>query len=218
MGFFNRNKKKETQAPIHEESIIKSNIEYSITKDGKLQIDYHDNERNVGKMYDMTRLIIDNVPTKLNNRKIYKGLVSWYGKDDTVILDAKTGEDIGSSGDYREILAEIDFRLIQTDPQYCEKVMKSLLRQSRVKDYLSRGLQDKPDRFCGEYIGGVIKTAEGYKRIFDILSGKEAHQRPEMVMKRARYKEMMKRRKQNQIAGNKAEIARLQGEIDNWSR
>ena len=218
MGFFNRNKDKKIQTPTNETNTNKSNIDYSITKDGKLQIDFFDGGRNVGKMYDTTRLIIDNVATQLNNTTILKGFVSWYGRDDAVILNGKNGDEFGRRVDYKEILADIDFNLIQTDSKYCETVMKLLLRQSRVEDYLSMGLQDNPNRLCGEYIGGVRKTEKGYEKIFDVKAGKEAHQRPEMVLKRAQYKEKIEKRKQNQISRNRDEINRLQEEIEEWSQ
>lgn len=218
MGFFNRNKKKEIQTPINREYKQQSNIEYNLTKDGKLQIDYYDAGSKVGKMYDTTRLIIDNVATKLNNRTISKGLVSWYGRDDAVMLNRGNGEEIGRRTDYSEILADIDFNLIQTDRQYCEMVMKSLLRQNRVMEYLERGLQDNPRNPCGMYIGGVRKIGNGYEKFFDCIAGKEAHNRPEMVEKRYRYKNVMERRRQERIARNNAEIRKLQEENDELSR
>ena len=219
MGFFNRYKKKETQAPIHEESIIKSNIEYSITKDGKLQIDYHDNERNVGKMYDVTRLIFTNNSEELNNKNIPECLVSWYGSDDAIMID-RNGIESGRRVDYREVLADIDIRLMQTDQKYCEYVMKALLRESRVEDYLEKGLEDSPQHPCGEYIGGVRRNANEnrYEKFFDVRAGKDAHNKSKMIEKRNWYKEMMERRKQAKITRNKAEIERLQGEIDEWSK
>lgn len=213
MGFFNRIKKKETPALVHEESVIKSNIEYSINKDGKLQIDYHDDGNNVGKMYDVTRLIFTNNSVELNNKNIPECLVSWYGSDDVI-----TGLEGERRTDYREVLADIDARLMQTNEKYCEYVMKALLRESRVEDYLEKGLQDSPQHPCGEYIGGVRKNEKGYEKFFDVRAGKDAHNKPKMIEKRNRHKEIIERGRNERIARNKAEIERRQGEIDDWSK
>ena len=204
----------------YEEYNLPFDIKYSWTKDGKLQIDFKNNQ-SFGKTYDTTRLIFTDNIERLNNKNIEECLVSWYGSDDVVLLDRIGRREIGRRTDYTKVLADIDYRKIQTEQQYCIAVMKNLLKPERVQRYLSKGLEDYPERPSGEYIGGVILRDGEYTNAFDPQAGIEAHYKPEMRMKREKYKANKERinrekmaRLDERIARDEEEKARLQGEID----
>ena len=207
MGFFNRKKKKEQEISRYKEEYNKPfDIKYTITEDGRLQIDFQENHAKFGKMYDTTRLIFTNNMEMLNNRYVPECLVSWYGRSDVTLLK---GPESGRRTEYSYILADIDITQMQTNPQYCEMVMKELLEQNRVNRYLESGLEDYPQRPCGEYIGGVRQIQNGYEKFFDLQAGMDAHYKPYMMRKR----EIHKAEIQENIAKN-AEIKRLQKRLD----
>ena len=212
MGFFSR-KNKEKQ-PIYTPNYQRPpfQINYKTDKDGRLMIEFIDNKYKVGRLYDTTRLVFTNMVENLNGKQVPNFLVSWYNQNDAVVLDNSC--EVGRRVDYSEIFADIDINLMQSDEQYCENVMKSLLNENRVESYLDRGLEDYPEYPCGMYIGGVILTQEGYDKFFDVAAGREAHYKPYMVNRREKHKAKQQQRKQNQIVRNNAEIKRLKQEND----
>ena len=217
MGIFSKLKKlfkkeEKTYTPRYEPVKKKSEVKYSITKDGKLQIAYIDREAKYWNTYDTTRLIINNSAEKLNNKYVPECLVSWYGQQDAVMLN-DSGE-FGRRVDYKEVLADIDVSLIQTDPQYCEVVMKSLLSERRVNDYLTNGLKDTTERPCGQYIGGVRRTENGYGKFFDMKAGREAHFTPKMNWIRDRDKQMKINAMRSEIETKRSEIKTKRSEIN----
>lgn len=179
MGFFdilkrNRNNEKfETQLPYT----------IGINKEGKTQVDYTDTQSKHAHLYDTTRIIIDYVQGNLA-----KCRVSWYGRDDAVMLDG-IGNEISRATDYSKIITKIDFELLQRDPNYVQSLMCKLLDRNRVDKYLERGLQDNPDNPCGNYIGSIEKREDGYIKFFDSNIGLQIHNSPEMRNKRQDYKE-----------------------------
>ncbi len=216
MGFFNRKKKENTTINSERYQVPPYEIKYRTDKSGRLMIEYIDNKNKVGRMYDTTRLIFTNMTENLNNRNVPNFLVSWYNQSDVTILD--NSREFGSRVDYSEIFADIDLNLMRGDQQYCEMVMKDLLNQNRVKNYLDKGLEDLPGYPCGMYVGGVRSTQNGYDKFFDVAAGEEAHYKPYMIKMREKHKAEQQQKKQNQIARNRAEINRLQGQIDDWSK
>jgi hypothetical protein len=225
MGFFDRFKKCDKQ----NESNVANNrqqvtqlpfdIEYKPTLNGNLQVEFYDNDRDFKKFYDTTRLIIGRQPLNIEGHQVYNCAVSWYGQNDCQILDKKTGLfDSLRAQEYRGVLAEIDLELLQTDPNYCNMVMKELLDKQRVERYLESGLQETPEQPCGKYIGGVRQTERGYGKFFSTVVGRASHNSDLMINRRKEHREMIELQRQNAIENKKAQIKKLQSELDSMER
>lgn len=171
-------------------------ISYSTTKDGKLQVDFIDySKKPFDQFYDTTRLIVD-ANNPLINRDytaLYDCAVSHYGQDDAVYLDGN--KEFGRKNQYKDVQAEFNLALLQTDPTYCAFVMKALLNEKRLDKYLNDGLKNNPKIPCGNYVGAVLWTEQGYKKFFREDDGISSHFSEKMISKRL---ELMKRR-QNSI-------------------
>jgi len=126
----------------------------------------------------------------LNGRDVYKCMVSWYGSFDAHTMDSETGEfDSPRARAYNDILVEIDPGLLLNDEHYREVVIKTLLNQNRITKYINNGLEENSNEPCGNYVGGIRKTEEGYKRFFNVDIGKFVHMSDFMVEQRKIYKE-----------------------------
>lgn len=225
MGFFDRFKKNDKQnieSAVNNGQPIKQlpfDIEYSTASNGNLQVEFYDHDSDFKKFYDTTRLIVNKQPLNIGGHQVYNCAVSWYGSNDCQILDEKTGKfDSLRAQEYRGVLAEIDLELLQSDPNYCNMVMKGLLDKQRVARYLESGLQETPEQPCGKYIGGVIQTEKGYAKFFSTIVGQASHNSDLMVNKRQQRKEMMEAQKQKAIADKKAQIAKLQSEVKSMEK
>lgn len=225
MGFFDRFKKSDKQ--IIEDTVnnrqpegqLPFNVEYSPTSNGNLQIEFYDEDSDFKKFYDTTRLIVSRQPLNIEGHQVYNCAVSWYGQNDCQMLDEKTGKfDSLRAQEYRGVLAEIDLELLQSDQNYCSMVMKGLLDKQRVERYLENGLQETPEHPCGKYIGGVRKTEEGYGKFFSIIVGQASHNSELMIKRRQQRREMVEAKKQKAIADKKAQIEKLQNELDSMKR
>ena len=218
MGLLDKLKKKNNLQP---ENQIKKDydIQYGITRDGRLQVDFYDMQADFKQFYDTTRLILSQRPLNLAGKEVYNCLVSWYGQNDCSMLNERTGEfEILNAVEYRGVLAQIDLQLLKSDPEYCKKVMKSLLDKQRVEKYLQAGLEEMPERPCGKYIGGVMKTEKGYRKFFSQEVGKASHYSNLMINRRKEYKENLEIKKQKEIKRREDKIKTLQEEINNMSR
>ena len=185
----------------------------------KLQVEFHDTTANFKQIYDITRLLINKRPLIMSGKEVYNCLVSWYGSEDCQIFNEKSGSfESPRSIEYRNILAQIDLNLLQNDPDYCKIVMQNLLNIERVEKYLDMGLEETPERPCGKYIGGVMKFGNQYKKFFSEAIGKASHNSETMITKRKRHIERIEYAKKMAIEKKKAEIAKLQTEIDDLSR
>ena len=170
---------------IYKQEIEPYSLNYEKNREGKLQIEYIENIQYEKKGYDTTRLIVDS-----RNGNISECRISWYGKDDAMILDQKTGEMLGRATNYKDILVEIDYNLLQKDPNYANSLMLLLLNKDRVNGYLERGMQANPEVLCGKYVGGIRKNEEGqYEKVFDTNIGVMSHNSLEMLNKRKKEKE-----------------------------
>jgi hypothetical protein len=96
--------------------------------------------------------------------------------------------------------------------------MNKLLDRKRVAGYLEEGLRERPERVCGNYIGGVRKTEEGYGKFFNPKIGEASHNSELMVNRRKEYREKNEAKRQGAIAAKRAQIEQLQNEIDEMSR
>lgn len=222
MGFFDIFKKKEKNNNIHQSDNrqIKNTFDasFSATNDGRLKVDFYDREAEFKQFYDITRLIVDGTPLNIDGQEVYNCMVSWYGENDCQTPDKENGGFSSMrSRDYRGVLAQIDLNLLQSDPNYCTAVMKGLLNKSRVEKYLENGMQECPEMPCGKYIGGIRQTQTGYNKFFDVGIGKASHNSRLMVDRRQKRREHLKAAKQKEIESRKAQIAKLQSEIDEMS-
>ena len=221
MGFLDifkkqpKNNVKGTPQPIKREKRIQNpnSIEYSCTEDGRLVVELYEPNPGPRQFYDTTKLIIDNRVVDLDGRFVQNCMLAWYGQDDAIHLNSR-GHDLGRRNQFRNILAEIDKNLLFEDESYCLAVMKQLLNQNRVEQYLSRGLEDTPEIPCGKYVGGIEQTSEGYEKMFYRNLGKASHYSREMCNKRQIIKEEIRRSREAVRAKKQAQIARLQQELE----
>lgn len=221
MGLLDMLKKKEkpqeTEQIMHQKQELPYDIDFKVNEEGKLQIDFFDKRAEFRQFYDTTRLIIDNEITNMGETPIKQCRVSWYEKDGAIMFD-RNGKDISRRAQYKDILADIDIRLLQTDSNYCTAVMKNLLNRTRVEKYMQDGLKEQPDVMCGNYVGGIKLIENQYKKYFDIQVGKASHNSLEMMNRRKRYRESQEIAKQQQIRERQEKIQKLQSEIDDLSK
>ena len=215
LNIFKKNKEAQTTIPVQEKNPF--DITYKQLEDGRIQIDFLDNDSRttLGQFYDTTRLIIPSEDIVLGGHQVSDCYVSWYGSTDTEYFDPRLAEQTRKNR-YREVFAEIDRQQIG-NPQYIAMLMRGLLKQSRVEEYLSKGMQDEPDRPCGKYIGGIQMTSNGYAKVFNQYIGNIAHNTNEMKMQREIYKRQEEQRKAAEIAEKQQQIRDLQKQIDELS-
>ena len=219
MGLFDRFKKNKQETDKKVDNISKDyEIKYGMSQDGRLQIDFYDRNIKVGQFYDTTRLIVGDKTVVLANQRVQNCIVSWYRQDDTIFSDPQYENESIDARSYKGVLAQIDPVLLQSDEKYCSNVMRYLLNKKRVNQYLENGLQESPEHPCGKYIGGMRKTENGYNKFFDIDAGIAAHNSKLMVERRRENREKMEQKKRMEIDRKKAEIQRLQSEIDDMYR
>lgn len=221
MGLFDKFRKKQPQQnEIQMDSKENHNnnlasdfcVNFSIPKEGFLQVDFYDKQADFKQFYDTTRLVAKIDALNLAGKPVHDCAVSWYGESDAIMFD-KNGMDCGRRSNYRGILAEIDLDLLRTDSDYCYMVMKGLLNQKRVEKYLDRGLQENPDKPCGKYIGGVKEIDNRYRKFFNPEVGKASHNSEFMIDRRKQVREMEERGKQKLREDKKAQIQKLEEEL-----
>lgn len=221
MGLFDRfkkNKKEKDSNNINNYGRNANDIRFYYTHDKKLAIEFEEYDADFKQFYDTTRVIINSIPSFINNSAVYGCKISWYDSQDAEIFD-NDGNDISRRTDYNDILAQIDPVRMQQDLAYCKYVMKSLFAKSRVERYLEQGLIDNPNLPCGNYIGGVRDKDDcTLGKFFDANIGKAIHQSESMVNKRAEHKRQEQDRKNRAIEEKHAQIRRLRREIDNLSK
>ena len=215
MGLFNKFKKEKNEN-IQEKQTLPCQLASSITADGKLQLDFYDARADFKQFYDTTRLIL-NKQVQVNNTILTEAFISYYSDNDAVVLN-NDGQEFGRRVQYKKILMDVDTNLLQRDNNYCDYVMKALLNEKRVNEYLERGLQENSEQPCGNYVGGVRTTDNGYKKVFDPVVGKMVHESLEMKQKREKNRARQEQIKQEGIDRRKAEIERLQQEIEDMEK
>lgn len=212
LDIFKKNKTTKPTMNIQEKKLFE--ITYKQLEDGDIQIEFLDNDSRItlGQFYDVTKLIISSRDIALGEHQVSDCYVAWYGSTDAQRLDKQTRQH-----EYREVWAEIDRQQIG-NPQYIAMLIRGLLKQSRVEEYLSKGLQDEPDRPCGKYIGGIQMTSNGYGKVFNQSLGQLAHNTYEMRMERLIHKRNEEQRKAVEIAKKRSQIDELQEQIDELSK
>ncbi len=211
MGFLDRFKKEKNENINETQQTLPSALDSTITQDGKIQLEFYDSQADFKQFYDTTRLIL-NGQMQVNNTILTEALISYYSQNDAVMLNGN--REIGRRAQYKKILMDVDINQLQSNPTYCDYVMKGLLNEKRVNSYLERGLQENPEQPCGNYVGGVRLTERGYGKVFDAKIGKMIHEALPMKLKREEYRRRQEQEKQDSIARKKAEIERLQQEIN----
>lgn len=228
MGLFDRFKKKDLQK-VEEDNASRTqstqadfDIEYGHSSDGRyLQVEFHDNRADFKKFYDITRLIVRRQPLDMAGHQVYNCAVSWYGSDDCQMFDEKAGTfESQRALDYSMVLAEIDLNLLQSNPIYCNAVIRTLLDKQRVESYLERGLQDSPNIPCGMYIGGIKQTQEGYGygKFFSTVVGRASHFSDSMIDKRREHKEALEAKRLKAIEAKRAQLDKLRSEIEEMQK
>lgn len=184
LDFFRKNK--EVVRPVQSvPETEKNKIERTITRDGEIQIDFYRGTYDVRRDYDCTRLVILNKqPENMYGCNVYDCKVSWYHEDDAIMLDEKD-----SRHDFKDIKLTVDPYFLQTDDTYATCLMNELLDRTRVNNMLARGMQDNPDRPCGNYVGSVILNDGNYVKYFNDRVGMAVHHSKEMAEKRRAYQE-----------------------------
>lgn len=225
MGFFDRFKKNDKQNienAVNNRQLVAQlpfDVEYSTLSNGNLQVVFYGKDLDFKKFYDTTRLIVGKQPLNIEGHQVYNCAVSWYGRSDCQMFDEKTGKfDSLRAQEYRGVLAEIDLELLQSDPNYCKILMEGLLDKQRVERYLESGLKETPEQPCGKYIGGIRQTEKGYGKFFSTIVGRASHNSELMVNRRQEHREMLERQKQKAIADKKAQIEKLQNELDSMEK
>lgn len=221
MGIFDRFKRQpKNNIPVEQQPVMaprrienKNIIEYSCTEDGRLVVELIETHPRDDQFYDTTKLVVDNKQVNLAGELVQNCMVAWFGRDDVVYLD-DGGHDLGRRGDYKNVLAGINTDLLLNDESYCVAVMKSLLSQKRVEEYLNRGLQDNPEIPCGKYVGEITMGNKGYSKFFKTRLGQASHNSPEMVEERQIMNELKRKYQEKVAAEKRAQIAQLQSELD----
>ena len=187
----------------------KNKIERTITRNGDIQIDFYRGTYDIRKDYDTTRLVILNKqPENMYECNVYDCKVSWYHKNDAIMLDEKD-----SRHDFKDIKLTVDPYLLQTDDAYTTCLMYALLDQSRVNDMLARGMVDNPDRPCGNYVGSVSFKDGKYVKFFNNDVGRAVHNSKEMSEQRRVYQQ--EESKKRAVNTRRIELQRQLRELDN---
>ncbi len=223
MGFFDKfkknNKSVEKEINNKQSTELPVNVQFIQLPNNILQVEFYDSNAKLKEFYDTTRLMIDTNPRSMAGHTVYDCAVSWYGQDDCQTLNNLTQKfDSLRSREYQRILAEINLDLLQSDSSYCNMVMKSLLDKERVEKYIAMGLQETPEQPCGKYIGGIKQTEKGYRKFFAVAVGQSSHNSEQMVSKRQEYRAEIEAQRQAKIAEKKAQIEKLQSEINDMDR
>ena len=177
------------------------------------------------QFYDTTILVISENPTDIQDGvPLYTGRVSWSNHDDCIKINGNGQLNSPRAQDYKEVLLEIDMDKFWNDNSYRYALLTSLLDQKRVLERLNWGLEDSPEKPCGNYIGGIYfnphtKLYETYNRP-DIA--KKVHYSQTAINRRAAHKEKQVKIKESQLAeiyrqieALKAQAQEIEGEIKN---
>lgn len=166
-----------------------------------------------------TILFIDTNPIIIDGEKVFRCNVNYYNIfEDTLMLrtdgtiDFEEMHKRGANNTY-DILVQIDINRLFKDEKYYNFFMEELLKENRVIKYLEAGLQEKPARKCGNYIGYIEYDKQGnLNKYFDIELGKKCHNLKENIEKRRIYKDSIKNIYKSGITELEQQIERLKKE------
>lgn len=217
MGLFDKFKKKEQVVNEEIKKQLPYNIVFNTTADGRLQVDFYDENADFKQFYDTTRLVIGNNTKNIEGYNLQSALVSWYSMSDAVIVN-EYGQETGRRNDYKEILTQIDINLLQSNPNYCISVMKNLLDKKRVEKYLEDGFKENSSLECGNYVGSIERRENKYLKWFNPDIGKAVHNSSFMIQKRNENKMQEEERIQRSIKDKQRRIDMLRQEIEELSK
>lgn len=187
-------------------------IKYSLTPDGRFQVDYHNKSATNSNRYDTTRLIISHVVQLDSKNPIYNCYVSYYNQQDAIMLIK--GKKVSSRDEYRNILAEFDFnRLKNPQSNYCQTLMEELLNRDRVDRYLENGMRERSDLECGNYVGGLGIKDGIYEKYFDKSIGRIIHNSKYIRLKRREYMNRKEAERKEKIEHREGEIKNLENQL-----
>ena len=102
----------------------------------------------------------------------------------------------------KEVLAQFDIVLLQSEEDYCVAIMKDLFNKKRITKYLESGLIENAETPCGNYVGGIRQTENGYEEFFSPEIGKQVHNSPFMQKCRKEHNESVEKREQQKSIQN----------------
>ena len=222
LDIFKKGKKEEiVQKGRMQEIKLQDEMKHYMTRNGETVFEFQEAQPKPGQFYDTTQVIPGRKIGTIDNREVYEVLVTWFNENDMVYLEGRK---------YTRAIAGIDWNLLQTDPDYAQVVMKELLKKTRVEAYLDAAMktedelaeerQDENDfeKYPhGRYVGEVnIGKSGQYRKSFDSEIGNLMHYSADMVADRNEYRAKAEERRKEKIEARKAEIARLQAEIDSY--
>ena len=217
MGLFDKFKKKEQVVNEEIKKQLPYNIVFNTTADGRLQVDFYDENADFKQFYDTTRLVIGNNTKNIEGYNLQSALVSWYSMSDAVIVN-EYGQETGRRNDYKEILTQIDLNLLQSDSNYCVAVMGRLLDKKRVDKYLEDGLKENSILECGNYVGSIERKENKYTKCYNVNIGKAVHNSGFMIQKRNENRMQDEERRQRSIEDKQRRIDMLKQEIEELSK
>lgn len=177
------------------------------------------------QFYDTTILVISENPTYIQDGvPLYTGRVSWSNHDDCIKINGNGQLNSPRAQDYKEVLLEIDIDKFWNDNSYRYALLTSLLDQKRVLERLEYGLEDSPEKPCGNYMGGIFFNQDTrlYQKYDRPNIASKVHNSPVAKNRRAAYKEKQIQIKESQLANIyrqiealKAQAQEIEGEIQN---
>lgn len=222
MGFldkiFNKKSKEQVESPVEMPQEQANMPRITMLSDGRLNVEFYNGSTTEKEFYDTTKLTIDvENPLSIGGKVLYNCIVAWDSYNDCIRFGEKSEEYrkiAGNRDAYKGVWLDLNLGSLQTSPEYCDVLMNKLLKKSRVNNYIEMGLQENPERPCGKYIGGVQMGPYGYEKCFSPTVGRDAHQTPFMVNRRAERRQKEAERIAAQIEAKKNERARLDQEIN----
>ncbi|MBO4815905.1 MAG: hypothetical protein J5507_03060 [Clostridia bacterium] len=221
MGFLDRFKKRGNSIQPTQNN-MESNQDYQVpdiplkvTGDNMVQADFYDHKPKLNQFYDITRLILDMKAKNIEGESVYEGLVSWYGENDCQTLNRTTGTcESPRASAYKKVLFQMNIDLFFNDPDYRYFVLGGLLNENRVNRYLNAGLQENPDKPCGNYIGGVRAFEGKYQKFFESKIGTAVHNSEPMKAMREEIRRRNEEIRQKRIEEKRRELEALENGED----
>ncbi|MGM9850424.1 MAG: hypothetical protein ACI31V_05970 [Bacilli bacterium] len=188
---------------------------FRIRKDNTVELGYEN--LNSQEEYNNTRLIIDPIPIKKENkRSTFKCKVSWFNRNDKVYFPKDENGNIGyDEKSSKNIIVELNIEKLVTDKNYYEFFMEKLINKERVLKYLEYGMIEEPEIKCGDYIGYIEYDEQGrLNRYFDEYFGIECHTLESKQIERNNKKTELLIFYNNEIEKHKKAIEEINNKIE----
>lgn len=187
-------------------------IQTSYTEQGRLVVEFTDKR-------DITTLVIDYVDYSFEDgeRSFQKCMISHRRQGDMIRLEPNEwGVMIG---EYYQIYTRVNRNALQENGEYCLWVMQGLLNKDRVKRYIGMGMQECPEKMCGNYVGEVSYDTSNNKFVlgFDDVLGSKMHNTPEMIEKRKMYRQAQQKQEEENARKRDMRRQKLLDELEKLS-